>query len=168
MNYQVWESTDNSGEFETMRKVQKRMIMIAASFRLSWDWKSIIGMRDTSWRDDGTPHNGMQGKQTWHLSSKHFGDQMSFGVYKVHLYSELKKARVHQTLTLYSKHNSSIFFFITRTCRRQSKIFPTNSKGNCRRRRSLVLPSHKMFHRPFITGINWIWQIGIPSKWTTT
>ena len=57
MNYQVWESTDNSGEFETMRKVQKRMIMIAASFRLSWDWKSIIGMRDTSWRDDGTPHN---------------------------------------------------------------------------------------------------------------
>lgn len=57
MNYQVWESTDNSGEFETMRKVQKRMIMIAASFRLSWDWKSIIGMRDTSWRDDGTPLN---------------------------------------------------------------------------------------------------------------
>ena len=36
---------------------------------------------------------------------------MSSGVYKVHLYSELKKARVHQTFALYSKHNWTFFFF---------------------------------------------------------
>ena len=169
MNYQVWESTDNSDEFETMRKVQKRMIMIAASFRLSWDWKSIIGMRDISWRDDGTPLNmgcRVNKHDTFHRSILEIKCPLVFTKF-IYAVSWRKHAYTRRLLFIPST-TEPFFFFITRTCRHQSKIFPTNSKGNCRRRRSLVLPSHKMFHRPFITGINWIWQIGIPSKWTTT